>query len=442
MKPILRDHFRRWCWVWLAGIIGNAVIVLEFCATSNHNQNRAFFPLGIFMGAFVLAFDLQRGHARAVLAMPVTAKQIARSWWWASVGIPAAAIAIVTMLVFTIYSGCSGNWSSLPDCIIFCVTNFLMLGFMFFALTGLPAQRSGGNWIEHIRGIIFGGLWGLSVGGWWFFQKLNLQTTTGAVLLSIATILTIVGWFRAETLVRERGGFRMGVAAGAKKPGQYKAPAGFGGLPFLWQRLFIRLGYMGLAIVAWLLVMQLMMHGSLKLSPKQFFDNTLPAFSSFGYFIIYMCLLLPTIMQLRLLRTLPISASKLAATLVLMPAAPIFIIGLAWAAFSGSASESETDFLIPSSFLTCAALTAIGAPIFVWRGLKLETYLLLMLLVMASTLGPMFFHPAKIPPAVAALVSLGVIAIAFEITRRLLQSSSNPYRNHAAMMNAWGGGWR
>ena len=244
-------------------------------------------------------------------------------------------------------------------------------------------------------------------------------------------------------MVSDRGGFRMGIVTGARKPGLHKAPAGFGGLPFLWQNLFIRLGYMGLAIVAWVLVVQVMMQGSLKLlSPKQFFGATQPAFSSFGYFFIYIFLVLPTIMQLRLLRTLPISTSKLAATLVLMPAAPIFIIGLAWAVFSGSASESETVFLIPSSFLTCAAITAIGAPIFVWRGLKFETYFLLMFLAMSSTIGPTFFHTAKIPPTVAALVSLGVIALAFEITRRLLRSSSNPYRNPAAMMGAWGGGGR
>jgi len=320
--------------------------------------------------------------------------------------------------------------------VVTAMTYALYFGSLFYLLIGSPPgqPQNAVAWVRMI--FVFGFMFGI------YFVKLTFETPQGIIFLLVAATLTVAGWFRVEQMVSERGGFRMGVVTGARKPGQYKVPTSFGGLPYLWQRLFIRLGYMGVAIVAWLLAMQVMMQGSLKLSPKHFFDATLPAFSSFGYFFIYMFLLLPTIMQLRLLRTLPISTSKLAATLVLMPAAPIFIIGLVWAAFSGSIPENGTGFLIPSSFLTCAALTAIGAPIFVWRGLKLETYLLLMLLVMASTLGPIFFHTAKIPPTVATLLSLGVIAIAFEITRRLLQSSSNPYRNHPAMMNAWGGGWR
>ena len=441
MKRIILDHLRRWWPVWIA--IGIFNFIIAFNSMALLDQGRSIdhirslnFPILLWLSAFTLNFDLQRGSGRVLTTLPVTARHIGRAWWIFSVALPALFLTATSGLAMLIHSAGTANGFPMNGLVVTAITYALFFGSLFYLLIGSPLGRPQ-NVVEWAR-VVF--LLAFIIGI--FFFKPTIETPQGVIFLLAEATLSVAGWFRAEQMVSERGGFRMGVLTGARKPGLHKAPEGFGGLPFLWQCLFIRLGYMGLAIVVWMLVMQVMMKGNVKLSSKQFFDATHPAFSGFGYFFIYLFLVLPTIMQLRLLRTLPISTSKLAATLVLMPAAPIFIIGLAWAAFSGSVPESGTGYFIPSSFLTCAALTAIGAPVFVWRGLKLETYLLLMFLAMASTLGPIFFYTANIPPTVAALVSLGVIALAFEITRRLLQSSSNPYRNHAAMMGAWGGGRR
>jgi hypothetical protein len=50
----------------------------------------------------------------------------------------------------------------------------------------------------------------------------------------------------------------------------------------------------------------------------------------------------------------------------------------------------------------------------------------------------MFFHTTKIPPIIGILISIFVIVLAWEITRRLLRCSSKAYHVQPMALNAWG----
>ncbi len=442
MKLIIRDHLRRWWWVWVLNALVQSIV--GWFSAINTPPPKEFFNamFMLFVGPFLLQFDLQRGIARTLVALPLTAGQIARGWWLAAVGLP-----VITLGSFMFLSaGISHrvnpagvfNVSWLAMCSL---VSLLFLGTSFLVLMSF-SNGWGGSWWDKLRNMICGTFWGLSIGGWPLISKHLFDTSTKTLgVLVVGAGLTMIGWFRAERMVLQRAGFRPGVQLGKRQPGRHQAPAGFGGLPFLWQKLLLQVGRFALIFVGYMLLMQVLMHGEAKLSPRQLFEASLPALSSFGYFFMYIFLVLPMIMQLRLLRTLPISANSLAATLVLLPTAPILFIGLVWAAVGGGVSPGENIFHISSYFLTSAAMLAIVVPIFVWQGLKSGSYLLVVVLTMGSILGPVFFNTTKIPPVLTALVSLGLIALAFELTRRLLRSSSHAYRPPPAMMSGWGG-WR
>ena len=109
MKRLILDHFRRWWWV-LA-----LVAVLEFglgwFIASRPEDNFEFWGLMLAMwtGAILLSFDLRRGVVRAVAPLPLTARQIGRSWWLATVAIPAIALAAL------LFSGAGTFYHFHPD---------------------------------------------------------------------------------------------------------------------------------------------------------------------------------------------------------------------------------------------------------------------------------------------------------------------------------------
>ncbi|HEX7570428.1 MAG TPA: hypothetical protein VF492_07980, partial [Verrucomicrobiae bacterium] len=324
-------------------------------AFSDHapNLGALTFQLVLWLGAMQLNFDLQRGHSRVLTTLPVTARQIGRAWWIFSVALPALLLAATSGAAMLLHCAVTAKGFPTDYFVVMATANTLFLGALYFlfvgSFPGWPHNIFG--WLRHIYSIGF--LMGM------IFVTPALDTPKGIILLLVAAVLTVIGWFRSEQMVLLRAGFRPGTQLGKRTPGQHKVPAGFGGLPFLWQTLFVRVGYMGIAAVVWLLGMQLLMHGSLKLSPRQLLETTLPAFSSFGFFFMVMFLLLPMIMQLRHLRSLPISTTALAAMLVLLPTVPVLVCGLVWAAFGGGVTGQGNGFHFSTSFLTYAALMAI-----------------------------------------------------------------------------------
>ena len=434
MNRIILDHLKRWWLLWLVIGVANCFMTGSFL-DEKHNFSALTFQLVLWLGAMQLNFDLQRGISRVQATLPLTARQIGRAWWIFSVALPALLLAATTGIAMQVHSVCTATGFPLDKFMLAVTASTCSLGAIFFLFIGMLP-----TWPQSLTGRLRYTFLMICLFGIIFIQP-AFDTPKGILVLLGGFFLTVIGWFRTEQMAVLRATFRPGIQLGKRKPGRHQAQSGFGGLPFLLQTLFIRIGYMGITVVVWLLIMHLVMDGTSKLSPKQLLEAMLPTFSTFGYFFIFMFLLLPMMMQLRHLRSLPISTSALAALLVLLPTVPIFACGLVWAAFHADVSAVGNVFQIPSNFLTCAATLSIAAPIFVWQGLRMGSYLLIMVLVMFSTMGPLMFHAIKIPASVTALVSFSIILLAFASTRRLLKSSSQAYRPMPTNMSGWGG-WR
>lgn len=433
MKRIILNHLQRWWLLWLVIGAANCFMTGSFL-DEKHNFSALTFQLVLWLGAMQLNFDLQRGLGRVQTTLPVTVKEISRAWWIFSVALPALVLVATSGLAMLVHSIARTQEFPWEKFALAAASSTFSLGAIFFLFVGLIPSwpHSLAGWLRY--SFLMFCLFGI------IFIQPAFDAPKGMCVLLGGMILTLVGWFRAEQMVVLRATFRPGIQPGNRHPGRHQAQSGFGGVPFLLQSFFVRVCYMAAGVVVWLLVMHFVMEGTSKLSPRQLLESMLPTFSTFGYLFVFMFLLLPMIIQLRHLRSLPISRTALAAMLVLLPTVPIFAAGLVWAVIHGII---ENVFQIPSNFLTGAAMLSICVPIFVWQGLRMGSYVLVMVLVMVSGIAPIVFHTTnmKIPTSiVAALVSLGVIALSFEITRRLLKSSSQAYRPMPTSMSGWGGG--
>ena len=132
MKLIILDYFRRW-WLALAAIFiayvvfqvisirdTNSQIASEGVgATVNHTvafvHNIFVFQVVMWLG-FLSMFDLQRGGVRTLTILPLTAKQIGRALWLASVLLPALALLVIGFLTFSIFPPATNRTISLEGC--------------------------------------------------------------------------------------------------------------------------------------------------------------------------------------------------------------------------------------------------------------------------------------------------------------------------------------
>ena len=435
MNRIIIDHLKRWGWLWLLLALANG-----FCTGAFLNEKQSFtaitFQIVLWLGAMQLNFDLGRGTGRVMSALPLTARELGRAWWIFSVPLPALVLAATSALALMIDCVVRSRPFPLTNFFTYSFANTVFLGMLYFFIVGtLPVRPQ--NFLGWLRYLIFiGFLMGM------VFVRPSFETPKEIFILVMGSIFTIASWFQSEETVLRRATFRSGIAAARRTTSQHKSPSGFGGLPFLWQTLFIRVGCMGITAALGLLAIQLATHGTSKLTLRQLLEAALPALSSFGFFFLFIFLLLPLLMHLRHLRSLPVSSGAIAATLVLMPSAPIFLMGLAQVIYNVSFPEGGNVFHISANFFTGAAMMAVAAPIFVWQGLRMGSYFLIIFLLTMTSTGLMIFHPTKIPDWVLALASTGVIAVAWEWTRRLLKSSDKAYRIAPNMTPTGGGGWR
>jgi len=439
MKQIILDHLWRKSRIIASLLLIELVAVRPFGTTAHCDIPWLALLLSIYLGPSLLSSDQRRGLTRALMALPVTAKQIGRAWWLSTVGVPALLLTATTGLsaIVPVEGGRTG--------LLFlnCLMQILFLGSLF-GLSSLMVAGDQGGWHERTRrGFwrgFFGTIWRLAIAAGILLLLLDFSWSDpfrAGILVAAGSVLTITGWFLAERMVWRRGAYRPNAQATASRLAQYKAPAGCGGLPFLWQGLLIPLGWLGLAFVGWLVLAGMFQGRSLRF-PPQLVEVNVILFSPISFLFVYAFVVVPVVTQLRFLRTLPISASIFAATLVLIPSGSIIFFGFVFAALGGGD-------LVLGSLLTAAA-AAVFVPLFVWRGLGTVTFLpVVLLVIMGAITFPilfMFFELTDGPPIWTVPFSIIVIAISWEITRRVLRSSSKAYRVDPLVTSDWGGGMR
>ena len=277
MKLIILDYFRRW-WLALAAIFIGYIIFQVISiqdtnsqtasegvgATVNHTvafvHNIYVFQVVMWLG-FLSMFDLQRGGVRTLAILPLTAKQIGRALWLASVLLPALALLVIGFLTFSIFPPATNRTISLEGCLINWIISAFYLGAIFGARI-LMTTKMPATFIDRIRTMLPNLLFAFALFGLLFMQMQTLTKTKTTLIFTVYLILSVAGWFRAERIVLQRAGIRFAAQSSSKKIAQYKVPQGYGGLPYLAHRIFFKITLIGLAIISWMALCMPLFHFS------------------------------------------------------------------------------------------------------------------------------------------------------------------------------------
>jgi hypothetical protein len=442
MKRIILDHLKRWGLVWIAIGIFNFAIVFNSFTLLDQGKSIDFtrgisFPILLWISAFALNFDLQRGSGRVLTTLPVTARQIGRSWWIVSVALPTLFLAAISGLAMLIHFAGSANGFPMDDLVVAAITYALYLGSFFYLFIG-PSPGQPQNAVAWLRvavsvGFIVGML----------FVKPAFNTPQGIIFLLAAATLTVTGWFRAEQMVLQRASFKLVAKTSNKNTVQHKIPQDSGGLPYLVKRIFIQSTLIGLGLMAFMiLLMSFFAHGQ---DRAQSIISMVGTGSTPYVFYILMFSIIPIVFQLRFLRTLPIPPSTLAATFVFLPIFSVAAVGVIVIAVAGFVLGQTVMMPTTNNFLMLAAKAAIIVPLIVWRGLETPVYILIFLLVLSDSfisLGmTIIFHLGSKSPDRPWWVNLSIfllcLAMSLMLTRKLLTKSSSAYRVRTMPTNTW-----
>jgi hypothetical protein len=461
MKRIILDHFRRW-WLVLAVIFvayfaiqafsirennlqtsGDQIVASVYHLMINNTHNVFVFQAIMCLG-FLVVWDIQRGLLRVLTSMPVTAKQIGRAWWLASVALPAIALGVIGLLALLIFSGGTNTMILLENYLMSWVLATLYLGAMFGAMT-FTVTTIPNTFTDRIRTLLTTLLFLLTVFGFMFLQLETLTMTKTMLIFAAYVILSVVGWFRAEGMVLQRAGFRPAAQHSQKQPTQHKIPQSFGGLPYLAQKIFVQTTLIGLAITSWMTLWMSFFHFSHGQNHSQAVVSMIVDFGSIPYVFVLLFFISPIVFQLRFLRTLPISPSALAATLVFLPVFSIAAVGMIVIALVNFVAGEALILHTANGFLMLGAEAAVMVSLIVWRGLDTLTYLLIFLMVISESfikLGmTIIFHLGSKTPERPWWINLTIFLLcavgSLALTQRLLAKSSSAYRVRIMPANAW-----
>lgn len=445
MKQLMVDHFRRWSWV--LGVVTVAEFALGGLIALGPQYIFEFWALMLSMwsGATLIAFDFRKGMLRAVAVSPMTARQMGRSWWFATVPIPATALAAL------LFSG-AGTYCYFNPGHAF-PTQRLVMGSLFtlvwlgiqFTLVFNGARGFGRNGREFIGNSLISALTMLTYfGSMVLCHNASTSPLKSAVLLGVGAFLTAVGWVRAERFDLGRAGLFLGrieppyLQPGGlrqrpqtlKAPDDDRVPGGYGGMRFLLStvsvRSFLQIGAL-LALMALLLRLQ-----GQKLSPPASLQllATTGTFMSCWFVMIFQ--FIPILSHLRVLRTLSISATGLAGVMLALVLVPLSAMGslaaaVAWLAWGPLAALAALN--------SCAfALGGVALCVFfaVWLGVGMRAYALLLFSLMGFLLGHLWlqthFHYLERPLSFAGPIAAVCVLLAFVLTRQALIRGRHVYR--------------
>ena len=436
---IVRDYLRRYALAYALGLL----IHLLTAIASAFSQEVPLAGL-TFGSAFILGIEFVRGGnttARTLLAKPITASQLAHVWRFVAFTLPVIAYFLVLLVGVLLGKLMGGERVSMESFVLLALLQTGMLGMFFFALTGLqtsPAQAQ--SFGEKCSNLVFGLLWGFSVPVAMFTPKMQVTSLADMRLPHLIAwgfllVVTIAGWFRAETLVARRTvrrnvRVRPSRASRAKDAMPWRQ---FGGL-----RYFMKL--FGTAIILMFMAMLLVTHfgtnlifggGGLK-------DGGFLLEGQLGMFIpiaglISVFQIMPMI---RVLRTMPKRLTALTNLLVLWPLFLIVILSLIGHGFH--ALVAGQDLGQPGYGLRVARGIAAGAPVlltlplFLRFGLSFKSIIPMMLTVSLSNgISSMTQRDLKIAPTEQWLLIVAILVLVLPLvwflTHRVL-SSEHPWR--------------
>lgn len=426
MKRLILDYFRRWWWVLALGALSEFWMGWSIPGEPKHNFEFWGLLIALWTGANLLQQDFQRGLARAMATLPLTSRQIGRSWWLATVAIPAAGMAA---LVFA-GAGAFYFFNRTADfpvnrLAIACLFNLLWLGTLAAAIfTARITHLDRGYWLKLLGMGFIGGLSAITIlGGMIYLQDASKHSFKTALFIGVGGFLTVASWFRAESFYLGRvnvGRVPVPIARPTVTPG----PIRFGGIPFLLSTTFTRTFLTSLTLSALILLFMALQGHAMSGHAADMFVGQMTLFIPFWLMIWQ---LMSFTSQLRYFRTLPISTNALAAILLTINILPFLAINVVAATVFGLfLGTSEATVVLPY-FLWSLVPCALASCVFLAFGFERQAYFLLFLTMMGVIIAlKTLLRVASLDCSIVLV--LAVILTSYLLTRHFIRHGSRAYR--------------
>jgi hypothetical protein len=442
MKRLMLDYFRRWAWV--LALVG--VFEFRFGRSIADRPDDPFEFWGMMLagwaGAVLLSFDLRRGVVRAIAPLPLTPRQIGLSWWIATVPFPTITLAAL------LFAG-AGEFSHFHPTKVFpagrlawaSIFNLMWLGATFTAVFSATRRSNRNSRASAATGVFSLLSVIMIIPGMMFFQDASKHPFKCALLLGIGGLLTVVSWFWAEQFNLGgagpfnpgRAGIRLTPLPSAAPSTSHRPPEGFGGIPFLISTTLVRIFLWVAAMIALMALLQQWHSQAMPPHLAIVMFAGMASFMSCGFIIVFQ--FLPVLRQLRYLRTLPTSATRLAAVMLSIVILPLIALGAVVAGGAGVALGTPAGLTVLKSYTFILAPASLCVFFAVWRGDGIQAYVLLGVTLFGLQQVQLrlqtAFHYLELPFSLCGPIAAICILLAFWLTRCALMRSSRAYRVQA-----------
>ncbi len=450
MKRLILDHYRRW---WRVLALSAALeFGLGFTIAADPKMPFEFwaFLLALWTGATLLSFDLKNGALRALAPLPLTSRQISRGWWLATVPIPAIVLALLLFSGAAVFCHIDPS-RALPAERLAMASLFTLVWLgMDFTLVfnatrgfyGSPWRFISNSFISILTVTAF-------FGSMAFATNASKSPEKSAVLLGLGAVLTAIGWLRAEQFELGRAGIYLGRAGQIDmgrpdrsgvhltplqtkvRTAPHLVPRGYGGMTFLLNSTFVSAFLNLVAMVALMALVWLYQDQAIARSRNMVMGLVPMGSVMCGWFVIFFRFM-PLLRQLRFLRTLPVSATRLAFVMLAAVLLPLMAAGALVAGIAGLFLGTSEALTVLTSFTLVLAPAALCMSFAVWRSDRIEVYAFLLLTMVGFLLGPMylrmlFHYPEHSNILIGPVVSICLLS-AFLLTRLVIRRSSRAYR--------------
>jgi hypothetical protein len=450
MTRLVLDYYRRWGWVLSLGMA--LQLIQGWCIAAFPWTPIEFTAsmIPVCLGLLPL-FDLSRGVVRVVGTLPLSLAKLGRGWWFANVLIPAIVMVALLFLGASAAAFCHPNQAfPLNRLLMASVITVLWLGTIFalvfpaiFPVTGKFKNR----WRGILAGFVGGILTFFFVLGAIFAFVLSPGSSNNPILLDIfvagGTCLTFAGWFRAGRFnpagIRVEFGqlnpelsekfyaYKEGAASSRSTP--HQPPEGYGGILFLLRTTFMSGLYVYFAgaililLFAWI-EPRFPAFGS-PLSLREGFKTKDPTNTVLLIFILFERLTF--LMQLRFLRTLPLSTAKLATVIIASVILPVIAAGLFLAGIAGLSVGTTAALTVLKSCILVLAPITLCIFFNVLRGGGMEVFLVSVVVALLAWVWVVSALQHITFPLAAGVAVAGVM-LGWRLTYYALSRGSRTYR--------------
>jgi hypothetical protein len=453
MKPLMLDQLKRRWFFWALFCLVQFIFGwFDYVLLGSS----FIFPTAFIFGPNIWLMDLQRGYPRVALTLPYTARQIGRTWWWISVGFAAILMIAFSFAGMTVHVLSSGKEFPFAKWFEYVTANMLLYGALFWFFSGVFSGRNLSlpsiGWKGKIQRF-FVYIFSLAIIAGCTVLLFNMQESPVFMLgfYVSALAMTIVGWLRAESMIADYGEHRNVSQQPKNSRGQFKAPDGFGGTPFIFWTAFSGVWTLGIYFFVIIVILNLC-----DLVKTHQFDwhhltkcmDIRGSFFPFVFFFIFMssAFSLSVNHTLRFLRTMPVSSAKLAATVMAVQILPMLSLCLAFTALlwtETGAAEYISFFKIE---LFAIAPVSVFIAVSIWNTQANFTKTVLLVIAILVPITPVLYQLTCLDgrglPFWFVIPFSGAMAgVSFWSTCQIIAKSSSAYRPRQNQLgNRWGWG--